>query len=205
MAFLHRTLPRGALPAAKRATKWEREIASRRFWRRDVFLPAYPGCHRGMFYSLLIHFALLSVLIASPVAIPQSGVTAESYLMPLDSPSDSPAPVSTASYGHGHLPPSGNAPDLLRPTSNSLQPAPRHEPYSNDSSAESTKPFFAREFRSPAGHTHVPTCFLVFECALRHKCRRRTPSYARTRRVHPRGSTRRGTSRSRRPRHRRGC
>ncbi len=94
MAFLHRTPPRRALAAAKRATERERTIAARRFWRSDILLRAYPGCHRGMFYSLLIHFALLSLLIASPPPIPESVAAAESYLMPLDSPSDSRAPVS---------------------------------------------------------------------------------------------------------------
>jgi len=92
-AFPHRTLPCGALATTKRATKRERAIASRRFWRSDIFLRAYTGCHRGMFYSLLIHFALLSVLLASPVPVPESGATAESYLVPFDS--TVPAPVAT--------------------------------------------------------------------------------------------------------------
>jgi hypothetical protein len=89
MAFLHRTLPRGALAATKRATKraakWERAIASRRFWRSDIFLRAHTGCHRGMFYSLLIHFAFLSALIASPISIPRSEASVKAYLMPMDS------------------------------------------------------------------------------------------------------------------------
>ena len=94
--FLHSTLPCGALAAAKRATKWERAIAARRFWRSDIFLRAYTNCHRGMFYSLLIHTALLSVLIALPPPIPESVTTEELYLMPLVSPFDPPSdlPVS---------------------------------------------------------------------------------------------------------------
>ena len=96
-AFPHRTLPCGALAttkrATKRATKRERAIASRRFWTSGILLPAYTGCHRGMFYSLLIHFALLSVLLAPPLPVPESGVTPESYLVPLDS--TVPAPVAT--------------------------------------------------------------------------------------------------------------
>ncbi len=89
-AFLQRTLPCGALAITKR----ERAIASRHFWTSDIFLPAHTGCHRGMFYSLLIHFALLSVLIASPVPVPGSDATAASYLVPFDS--TVPAPVAAA-------------------------------------------------------------------------------------------------------------
>lgn len=92
MALLHRTLPRGALATTKR----ERAIASRRFWRSDVFLRADTGCHRGMLYSLLIHFALLSVLVALPAPIPENGATALSYLMPVDSLSRSPLPNPVA-------------------------------------------------------------------------------------------------------------
>ncbi len=170
IAFLHRALPHGALPTMKRATERERAIAARRFWRSDIFLRAYTNCHRGMLYSLLIHFALLSLLIASPAPIPESVATAESYLMPLDSPSDSPAPVSApVATGHEHLPPcwrpapNGNASDLLRATNNSLQSAQAHEPYPNDPSAGSPQSSFAREFHSPAEHAHIPTCFSVFE------------------------------------------
>ncbi len=81
MALLRRTLPRGALPTTKR----ERAIASRRFWRSDIFLLAYTGCHRGMGYSLLIHAALLSALIASPIPIPRSEASVKAYLMPIGS------------------------------------------------------------------------------------------------------------------------
>lgn len=95
MAFLHRTLPCGALATAKRATKRERAIAARRFWRSDIFLLAYTGCHRGMLYSLLVHFALLSALFAAPVPMPESAATAESYLMPFDSTLSAPVDAYT--------------------------------------------------------------------------------------------------------------
>jgi hypothetical protein len=94
-AFPHRTLPCGALATTKRATKRERAIASRRFWRSDIFLPAHTGGHRAMFYSLLIHFALLSVLLGSPVPVPESGATAESYLVPFDSTLPAPVAIDT--------------------------------------------------------------------------------------------------------------
>ena len=90
MAFLRRTLPRGALATTKR----ERAIASRRFWRSDIFLGADTGCHRGMFYSLLIHFALLFVVVALPVSIPPSEASVKAYLMPIDSRLS--APVATS-------------------------------------------------------------------------------------------------------------
>jgi hypothetical protein len=89
MAFLHRTFPGGALATTKR----ERAIASRRFWRSDIFLGADTGCRRAMLYSLLIHFALLSVLVALPISIPPRKASARAYLMPIDSRLS--APVAT--------------------------------------------------------------------------------------------------------------
>ena len=95
-AFLHRTSPCRALATAKR----ERTIASRRFWRSDIFLRAYTGCHPGMFYSLLIHAALLSVLIASPIPIPRSEVSVKAYLMPIGSRLSAPVARDTGISRH---------------------------------------------------------------------------------------------------------
>jgi hypothetical protein len=80
MAFRHRALRCAALATTKR----ERAIASRSFWKNDIFLRAY-GCHRGMFYSLLIHLALLPVLLTSPFPIPRSKTSVEACLLPIDS------------------------------------------------------------------------------------------------------------------------
>jgi hypothetical protein len=112
-AFLHRTLPCSALATTKRATKRKRAIASRRFWRSGIFLPACTGCHRGMFYSLLIHFALLTVLIASPVPVPESGATAESYLVPFDSTVPSPVATGTGMSRQVETPPICCAPQTI--------------------------------------------------------------------------------------------
>ena len=94
-AFLHGTLPRGALATTKGTTKRERAIASRRFWRSDIFLPAHTGCHRSLLYSLLIHAALLSVLIALPIPIPRSEASVKAYLMPIGSPLSAPVARDT--------------------------------------------------------------------------------------------------------------
>ena len=179
-AFPHRTLPCGALATTKRATKRERAIASRRFWRSDIFLPAYTGCHRGMFYSLLIHFALLSVLIASPVPVPESGATAESYLVPFDS--TVPAPVATDT---GISRPVETPPICCAPQTILSNPPHATNHMQTILQPDLPNPPSLENFISLPEHPHPPTSFLAPGPAARRKYRARTPSYARARRVQP--------------------
>ena len=196
MAFLHRTPPRRALAATKR----ERAIASRRFWRSDIFLRAYTGCHRGMFYSLLIHFALLSVLIASPPPIPESDAAAESYLMPMTRP-PTPAPLSapvatdTGISRQVETPPICCAPQTI--LSNPPKPTNHIQTILQP---DLPNPPSLENFIPLPNMLTLQRLSWRPEPAARRKYCARTPSNACARRVQPRWRTRRGTSRSRRPR-----
>jgi len=112
-ASLQRPLRYGALATTQRATKWERAVASRRFWRSDIFLGACTCRHRGMFYSLLVHAALLPVLLTLNFPVPRSKAPLDAYLMPVDTPVSVPTALTAAISRPMQTPPICCAPQTI--------------------------------------------------------------------------------------------